>query len=82
MKKDIIVSSGNLLDARVLAEFVALAGKYSSCIFLNMGSCRVNAKSIMGMMGFGLDAGSAVTVEAEGEDAADAIAALEEFLTK
>ena len=42
----------------------------------------VNVKSIMGIMGFGLDLGKEVSIYAEGDDEAEAISAMEEFLTK
>ena len=42
----------------------------------------INVKSIMGVMGLGLDVGKLAVVEANGEDEADAIVAIEQFLTK
>ena len=43
---------------------------------------RVNVKSIMGMMSMALLNGEEVVIDAEGEDEQEAIAAIEEFLTK
>lgn len=82
MKKDIIVKSNAVLEARPLAELVALAEHYKSKITLNMEDKCVNAKSIMGIMGLGLDPGRTVTIEATGEDEEEAIAAISEFLEK
>jgi phosphotransferase system HPr-like phosphotransfer protein len=36
----------------------------------------------MGIMGIGLDVDKVITIEAEGEDAAEAILAVDNFLTK
>ena len=41
----------------------------------------MNAKSIMGMMALGLDAGEEVVVSAEGDDESNAMADIEEFLS-
>lgn len=82
MKKDILVRSNAVLEARSLAELVALAEKYKSKIVYYMEDRTVNAKSIMGIMGLGLDPGKTVTIEAVGEDEEEAIAALGEFLNK
>ena len=82
MKKDIIVKSNAVLEARPLAELVATAEHFKSKITLNMEDKCVNAKSIMGIMGLGLDPGRTVTIEAAGEDEEEAIAAIGECLEK
>lgn len=82
MKKDIIVKSNAVLEARPLAELVATAEHFKSKITLNMEDKCVNAKSIMGIMGLGLDPGRTVTIEAAGEDEEEAIAAISEFLER
>ena len=82
MKKDIIVKSNAVLEARPLAELVATAEHFKSKITINMQDKCVNAKSIMGIMGLGLDPGRTVTIEAAGEDEEEAIAAISEFLEK
>ena len=41
----------------------------------------MNAKSIMGMMALGLDAGEEVVVSAEGDDESNAMADIEKFLS-
>lgn len=82
MKKEITVKTSSVYDARALAELVALANKFSSHVLIEMGSRRVNVKSIMGVMGLGLDVGKVITIEAEGNDEEAAVVALEEFLTK
>lgn len=68
------------LEARPVAMLVQLASKYESSIYLETGSKKVNAKSIMGMMSLGLDEGESVTVIAEGADEAQAVEELEKFL--
>lgn len=82
MKKEITVKTSSVYDARALAELVGLANEFSSQITIDMDGRCINVKSIMGVMGLGLDMGKAVIIEAVGEDDTEAVAALEEFLTK
>lgn len=82
MNKEITVTSASVYDARSLAELVGVANEYSSRITIVMENRSINAKSIMGVMGLGLDQGKVITIEVEGNDEAEAIAALEEFLSK
>ena len=82
MKKEITVKTTSVYDARSLAELVGVANGFSSHISLVMGNWKINAKSIMGVTGIGLDVDKVITVEAEGKDEAEAIRAIEEFLIR
>lgn len=82
MEKEITVKVTSVLEARSLAELVALAGKFSSTVKITTDERTVNAKSIMGIMGLGLDTGKKAIIEANGEDEQEAISALEDFLTR
>ena len=82
MKKEITVKTSSVYDARALAELVGLANSFSSNIMIEMANRRINVKSIMGVMGLGLDVDKVITIEADGNDEEVAIAALEDFLTK
>ncbi|MCQ2493684.1 MAG: HPr family phosphocarrier protein [Lachnospiraceae bacterium] len=80
--KTITVNIENGLEARPIALLVQEAGKFDSRIYLEIGTKKVNAKSIMGMMSLGLTNGDDLTISAEGSDEEAAVAALEEFLTE
>ena len=82
MTKEITVSALCNLEARSLAQLVALASRFSSKVFITMDHRTVNVKSIMGIMGLGLDSGKQIMIEANGEDEQEAISAIEEYLTK
>ena len=82
MKKKVIVEMQDGLEARPIAMLVQTASQFKSRIYLEIQEKRVNAKSIMGVMSLALLNGEAVTLEAEGPDDAEAIAALEAFLKK
>ena len=79
IKKTITVRLG--LEARPVAMLVQVASQYDSRIQIESGERRVNAKSIMGMMTLGLNAGESITVSAEGSDEEAALAGIEAYLT-
>ena len=64
------------LHARAAAKLTELAGAFASEVWLSRNGRRVNAKSIMGVMMLAAGKGSRVLIEAEGEDAESALAAL------
>ena len=68
------------LEARPVAQLVQVASQFNSEIYVESGAKKVNAKSIMGMMTLGLDMGEEITLSANGEDEAEAMASMEEYL--
>lgn len=75
---DIIAETG--IHARPATLLVQTASKYSSDINLEYKGKAVNLKSIMGVMSLGVGQGSHVAITADGEDAAEAIAGIEETM--
>jgi phosphocarrier protein HPr len=68
------------LHARAAAKLTEVAGAFASEIWLSRNGRRVNAKSIMGVMMLAAGKGSRVLIEAEGEDADAALAALAKLI--
>jgi phosphocarrier protein HPr len=68
------------LHARPAAQLVKLANSFGSEIQLVKDGVPVNGKSIMGVMILAAECGSTITVRAEGDDAAAAVAALVELV--
>jgi phosphocarrier protein HPr len=69
------------IHARPAALVVKEASKYGAGIYLSTDMAqRINGKSIMGVMMLAAEHGAEVLVEAEGEDAAAAVAALAALL--
>jgi phosphocarrier protein HPr len=64
------------LHARASAKLTQTASAFASEIWLTRNGRRVNAKSIMGVMMLAAGKGSSVTVETEGADAEQALAAI------
>lgn len=80
VRKELTIVNKLGLHARPAAMFVQLASKYASDITVERGTERVNGKSIMGIMMLAAGKGLKITVIAEGPDAAEAVAALEELV--
>lgn len=81
-KKDFHVVAETGIHARPATLLVQAASKFNSDINLEYKGKSVNLKSIMGVMSLGVGQGADVTISAEGADAEDAIAAIEETMTK
>ena len=64
------------LHARASAKLTQTASAFASDIWLTRNGRRVNAKSNMGVMMLAAGKGARLTIEAEGEDAEAALAAL------
>ena len=80
-KRSITVRLEDGLDARPVALLVQEASKYESNIYFEVDDKRINAKSIMGMMTLGLDAGEEITLSANGEDEEAAMSSIEQYLS-
>ena len=61
------------LHARPAAEFVKLASRFQSDIWVRKQDLEVNGKSIMGMMMLAAECGAEITIRASGSDADDAV---------
>ena len=80
--KEIEIKLAGGLEARPVAMLVQVASQYESSVYIQTGeNKRVNAKSIMGMMSLGLNAGEKVVVEADGSDEEAAINHIEKYLS-
>jgi len=80
IEKSMVVDLEGGLEARPIAVLVQVASKYESSVYIISGNKKVNAKSIMGMMGIGLANGESITVVIEGSDEAEAAEEIEKYL--
>ena len=81
IKTPVVVRHENGLDGRPIALLVQEASQYASRIYIQMGDKQINAKSIMGMMTLGLDAGEEITLSANGDDENAAMESIEQYLS-
>jgi phosphocarrier protein len=61
------------LHARPAAQFVRLASRFGSDIYVSRESVEVNGKSIMGVMMLAAEEGARIEIRAEGDDAEKAV---------
>jgi len=80
--KEVIVRNAQGLHARPAAMFVQIASRYNSDVTVQKGDEKVNGKSIMGILTLGVQGGTAITLNIDGDDAQDVYSELEELLTK
>lgn len=64
------------LHARPATFFVQKANSFKSSIWVEKEDCRVNAKSLLGVLSLGISKGTAITLIADGVDEADAVEGL------
>lgn len=81
IEKELTISNKHGLHARPAAQFVKTSNKYRSEIWVEKDEERINGKSIMGLMMLAAGQGSRILVMADGQDEAEAIAALETLVT-
>ena len=70
------------LEARPIAMLVQKASQYSSTVHIEIGTKKVNAKSIMGMMSLSVCGGEEIVVVTEGKDEEAAANEIELYLNQ
>ena len=80
--KEVVVRCESGLHNRQSTYFVQKANEFESSIWLESGSRKMNAKSLLGIMSLGIVTGSTVTLSAVGPDEEAAVAALDVLLQR
>ncbi len=80
LQKDVIIKNKFGLHARPAAVFVQTASKFKSKIKILKDSQEVDGKSIMGIMTLAANAGSTITLVADGEDESQALEVLDKLI--
>lgn len=80
--KEIVVSCESGLHNKQATYFVQKANEYNCSVWIESGSRKMNAKSLLGIMSLGIVTGSTVTLSADGYDAEAAVLALEKLLQR
>jgi phosphocarrier protein len=70
------------MHARPAAQFVRCAARFGCEIYVSRDGIEINGKSIMGVMMLAAGQGTRVLVEAKGDDAEAAIAAVEKLIAE
>ena len=82
IEKEIIIMNPQGLHARPAALFVQIASRFNAKINVKKDGEKVNGKSIMGILMLAAQSKSKITIEADGDDAQQAIDELTAFLSK
>ncbi|MFA9558650.1 phosphocarrier protein HPr [Evansella sp. AB-rgal1] len=79
-EKNYKITADTGIHARPATQLVNKAGQFESEITLEYKGKSVNLKSIMGVMSLGVAQGAEVTIKAEGPDADQAMAGIDEVM--
>jgi phosphocarrier protein HPr len=80
MEKNIAIVNVLGLHMRAAGKFVILASRFRSRVTLGRDGVSVDGKSIVGLLTLAASQGSTLTLRTEGEDEAEAMAALCELV--
>ena len=76
ISRDVLITNAVGLHARPATFFIQKANSFKSSIWVEKEDCRVNAKSLLGVLSLGIVEGTSITLIADGADEASAIDAL------
>ena len=80
--KEVVVRCESGLHNRQATYFVQKANEFDCEIWMESGSRKMNAKSLLGIMSMGIVTGAVVTLSASGTDAEAAVNSLETLLQR
>lgn len=78
--KQLVIKNVLGLHARAAASLVKVANRFRAEIVIRKEKMSVNGKSIMGVLMLAAAKGTTITVEAEGDDAREAMAEIEQLI--
>ena len=82
INKEIVVRCESGLHNKQATYFVQKANEFECSVWIESGSRKMNAKSLLGIMSLGIVSGTTVNLVASGADAEDAVEALEVLLLR
>ena len=80
ISRSVTVKNSVGLHARPATFFIQKANSYKCSIWVEKEDCRVNAKSLLGVLSLGISKGMTINLIADGNDEAQAIAGLAELI--
>ena len=76
IKTDVTIRNEKGLHARPATFFIQKANSYKSSIWVEKEDCRVNAKSLLGVLSMGIARGMSITLVADGQGEEEALQGL------
>ena len=80
VKEKALIQNRKGLHARASAQVVKVAELYGATTYISYQDMRVPAGSIMGLLMLGAGQGSCIVIEAEGQDAEEAVSAIADLI--
>ena len=82
VSRNVTVKNTQGLHARPATFFIQKANSYKSSLWVEKEDCRVNAKSLLGVLSLGIVKGTTITLIADGQDENEAITGLIDLIEK
>jgi phosphocarrier protein len=76
ISRNVTIKNSVGLHARPATFFIQKANSFKCSIWVEKEDCRVNAKSLLGVLSLGISQGMVITIIADGQDENDAVTAL------
>ncbi len=73
ISRSVTINNNVGLHARPATFFIQKANSYKSSIWVEKEDCRVNAKSLLGVLSLGITKGTTITIIADGGDEGAAV---------
>ena len=80
VSRSVTIQNSVGLHARPATFFIQKANNFKSSLWLEKEDCRVNAKSLLGVLSLGIVKGTTVTIIADGSDENEAVSALVDLI--
>ena len=80
ISRSITIKNSLGLHARPATFFIQKANSYKSSIWVEKDDCRVNAKSLLGILSLGISKDTVITIIADGQDEEEAVSGLADLV--
>ena len=80
VSRSVTIQNNVGLHARPATFFIQKANSYKCSIWVEKDDCRVNAKSLLGVLSLGISKGMNITLIADGSDESEAVNGLTELV--
>ncbi len=80
ISRSVNIRNSSGLHARPATFFIQKANSYKCSIWVEKEDCRVNAKSLLGVLSLGISKDMTITIIADGQDEADAVSGLADLI--
>ena len=80
ISRSVTIKNSVGLHARPATFFIQKANSFKASIWVEKDDCRVNAKSLLGVLSLGISRGTTITLIADGADEAAAVEGLVELV--